>query len=233
MKMKKKGALRFARSERVGRAIEVIENGFESWVAVLYDDGSIEPLPLNNSTGGTHSKVNGIGKFLKPSKKKSITLCLPPIAGVTNIKQNIFVFNKELPDNSKERGFHLCIVAAMSIFLLLESELVGVTPSKGDIFKETGTIANTFSCHEIIVAISQHDFIRRQVIDSAKRQFYHARITFCLSSRSQRSTTFCSHSRLISNECLQRAKASSYVIFFASIMLGYLTFHAAKIRINE
>lgn len=233
MKMKKKETSWFARSERVGRAIEVIENGFESWIAVLYDDGSVESLPLNNSTGGTHGKVNGIGKFLKPSKKKSITLCLPPVAGVTNIKQHIFVFNEELPDDSKERGFHLCIVAGMRIIFLTESELVGVTSSKGNIFKKTGTIANTFSCHEIIVAIGQHDFIRRQVIDSAKRQFYHVRITFCLSSRSQRSITFCSHSRLISNECLQRAKASSYVIFFASIILGYLTFHAAKIRISK
>ena len=52
-------------------------------------------------------------------------------------------------------------------------------------------------------------------------------------ARSQRSLTFRSHSCLISNECLKRASASSYVGFFTSMIILFLTFHAAKLCINS
>jgi hypothetical protein len=51
----------------------------------------------------------------------------------------------------------------------------------------------------------------------------------CLQRFSKRFSAF----RLISSERLKRAKASSYVIFFVSIMLVYLTFYAAKIIIKN
>ena len=46
----------------------------------------------------------------------------------------------------------------------------------------------------------------------------------------QRSSKRFSAARLISSECSKRAKASSYVTFFVSMVLVLLTFHAAKVR---
>ena len=213
------GCLWLFACERFCCLIEILDNGIKFRVAILYNDSSIESLSLNYGIGSSHRETLRSGKFFKPSDKQTVALCFATIASITDIQQYIFVFDEKLFYDSNKRIFHMGIIPRMGIFTFAKAKLISVTTTKRYIFQKTDTISCARISGKIKVAIIENNLVWRLPIDIFKSNFYHTTAIACWSSLAQRSATLRSHSRLISNECFHRRKASSCVIFFISIMV--------------
>ncbi len=113
---------------------------------------------------------------------------------------------------------------------------------RDSLYKNTQSVSiwnihgNLKTPESIMLGIKDYCDYVSEINQYIKEDHSEAEVTRCQArcyARSQRSLTFRSHSCLISNECLKRASASSYVGFFTSMIILFLTFHAAKLNINS
>ena len=213
------GCLWLFACERFCCLIEILDNGIKFRVAILYNDSSIESLSLNYGIGSSHRETLRSGKFFKPSDKQTVSFLFTSITSVANVQQDISILSKELLYDGNQSVFYMCVVSRMGVLSLSKAKLISIAPTQWYVFEETDTISCARISGKIKVAIVEGNLVWRLPIDIFESNLYHTKAIFCWSSLAQRSATLRSHSRLISNECFHRRKASSCVIFFISIMV--------------
>ena len=122
--------------------------------------------------------------------------------------------------------FYFCIMWRTLMVEFLNDELKSVTTAHRSFIFERNKIMDTKICGKNKITIWGIGYlIWRLGINLLKREFYHSDTIvpvnpIAFHSSAMRFSAF----RLISNERLKRARASSYVTFFTSIILTYLTF---------
>lgn len=207
-----------------GRLLKVVYDSLELRIPVLNDDGSIESLTLNYGTCSFDGKPFRCSMFSEPCEKQTVTVCLTPVTIVAHVEQNIKMLLEEHFKNSKNGFFYFCIMWGASTFQFLNHKLKSITLSQRIFsFKRNKIVdVETGSKHEIAIR-SIKDFVWRLSVDFFKGKLNHSDTIvpvspISLNSLSMRSSAAC----LISRECLKRAKASSYVIFFFSMIITCL-----------
>ena len=227
--------LRFALSKSLGRTLEICNNGFEQRIPVLYDNSGIEALALNNGISCTNGETIRSGMFFEPDKEQTITIGLAPVTIITHIEQYVKMLFKKLIENGKDSLFYFWVMRGGLVVQLLNDKLVRVTFAIWPfLIKEDNVMDAQISLEMESIVIFQGDMVRRTGVDPLQGKIYHRLTTFPVSPiLFQYSSALFLAACFTSNECLNRARASSYVTFFASIILTYLTFHAAKIRISK
>ena len=216
--------------QRFGSALEISNNVFEQGIPVLYDNGCIEALPLNNSASSTNGETFWFGMLLEPSKEQSIAIGFAPITIITHIEQNVKMLCEKLIENGKDCRFYFSIMWRTQIFQFLNNKLKGVTSTHRCLIFKRNKIMYAKACaeEEFTIRGITH-LVWRSCINVAKREFNHSDTIvpvnpIAFHSSAMRFSAF----RLISSERLKRARASSYVTFFASIIFIYLTFPLQK-----
>ena len=225
--MNKKGkTLRFASCKHLGCHFEIINDVFEQGISVLYNDSSIEPLSLNNCTGGSDCETLWGSMFLKPCKKQTITISLTPITVVAHIKKYVKIFLKELIDNSQNSLLYFGVVGRAHSLPLFYDKLISTTTAKRCLFFKRNSVVNSIvSFKDITTPWRKHDVIAIMLINTIERELDHSdTIVPLMPLRSHSSSMRRCAACLISSERLKRANASSYVIFFFSIITEFLTF---------
>ena len=230
---KEKKLLRFARSKNLGCHFEIINDVFEQGISVLNNDGSIETFSFNNCTGSSNSETLGGCIFLKPCKKKTIAIGLTTIAVIAHIKKYVKIFLKKLVDNSQNCLLNFWVVGRAYSLSLFYDKLISMTTAKRRLFFERNSVVNSLvSLKDITAPRRKHDVIDIMLINTVERKLNHSDtiVPFMPLRFHSSSMRFCA-ACLISSERLKRANASSYVIFFFSIITVFLIFLAAKINI--
>ena len=227
--------LRLALSKSLGCALEICDDGFEQRIPVFYDNSGIEALTLNNGVSCTNSETIGGSMLLEPGKEQPIAIGLTPVTIVTHVEQHIKMLFKKYIKDGKNCLFYFCIMWRTLMIKFLNDKLESVTTSHRRFIFERDKIVDTKigGKNEITIWGVGH-LIWRLGINLLKREFYHSDTIvpvnpIAFHSSAMRFSAF----RLISSERLKRARASSYVTFFISIILTYLTFHAANLRIKS
>lgn len=227
--------LRLACRKCFGGHLEIGNDGIEHGISVLYDNSRVEAPVLNSGAGCANSEPLWICMLLEPCKKQAITIGFATVAIVAHIKQNVKMLCKELFKNSKDCLFYFRVVWRFAILHLFYNKLIGFASTHWRfLFKGYGIAYSKF-CFESEFSIGgKPDIISSPTINLLNRELHHSETMGPVypSLRHCSSMRF-SAARLISIERFQRANASSYVGFFISIMLSYLTFHAAKLSINS
>ena len=233
--MKMMEALRLVGGQGLRCGLEFISNGFQQRVPVFYDNGCVESVSFNDSAGCADCETTGLRKFVKPAKEQTIALRLSSVAIITNVKQDVQVLSEKLVDDGQNGLFYFWVVRRVLVFNFLNNKLKSFATAQRLVMIKVYSVMDTLRCDKVIAAILSYCYlIWRLFIQRLQGKLNH-RVTMvpvnpiCLQRSSKRFSAF----RLISSERLKRAKASSYVIFFVSIMLVYLTFYAAKIIIKN
>ena len=224
--------LRLVRGQNLRRCLEFVSDSFQQWVAVLHNNGSIKTVTFYSGVCCADSETTGLRKFLKPSKKQTVTIGFAPVAVITNIKQYVKIFSKELVNYSQNGLFDFGVVRRPLMFNFLNDKLERFATTQWLVNVKVYSVMDTLRRNKIIAAIFSYCYlIWRSCIQRLQGENHSVTIVpvspICL----QRSSKRFSAARLISSECLKRAKASSYVTFFVSMVLVFLTFHAAKVSI--
>ena len=214
--------------------LEICNDGFEQGISVLHDNCRVEAPSLNSGTGCANSETRWICMSLKPCKKQSITVCLATIAIVAHIKQNVKVLCKELFKNSKDCLFYFRVVWRFAILHFLYNKLIGIASPHWNLLFKGYRITYSKFCFEPEFSIGgKPNVISSPTIDMLYRESHHSETMGPVypSLRHCSSMRF-SAARLISNECFQRASASSYVGFLISIIIQFL-YLGCKIKKNK
>ena len=169
--------------------------------------------------------------LFKPGKEQSIAISFASITIITHVEQYVKMLCEKLIENGKDCRFNFSIMRRADFVNLLNDKLIRITTSyRCFLFERNRIMYATFCLKDIVVFWRQHDIIRGTLINMFEGKWFHNEtIVPVMPLRAHSSAMRFSALRLISNECLKRAKASSYVTFFAS-MIAYLTFHAANKR---
>jgi len=227
--------LRLASSKCFGGRLEIGNDGIEQGIPVFYNNSSIKAFAFNNCAGSSDCETFRGSMLLKPCKKQAITIGFATVAVVTHIKNYIEAFYKENVEYSQNSLFNLGVMWRTLVFQLLNNKLKsGTTADWLFCFKRNQVVDAKISGKNKITIWSIRNLVWGFCIDKVKGKFYHNETIvpfnpICLNSSAMRFSAAC----LISNECLKRASASSYVGFFTSMIILFLTFHAAKLNINS
>ena len=230
-----RNSLRLACSESLGSALEVVDDGLDQWVAVLYNNGGIEPLPLDDGAGSADSEAPRLGMPCEPCEEQAITVGFTPVAVVAHVEQHVKPFGKELVDDSENSLFNLRVVGRPHVFHFLDDELVSLAPANRMVVVEGYQIVYTERCSENKVTIGRKPhLIVGPAVDTVDGKLYHSVTTFPVRpisrhSSAMRRSALC----FTSNACLKRASASSYVTFFVAMIITYCWFPAAKVSNNS
>ena len=226
-------SLRLVSRKRFGSHLEIGNDGFEQGIPVLYYNSRVEALAFNNGTGSTNGETIRSSMSLEPCKKQAITICLATIAVVAHIKKYVEAFCKENVEYSQNSQFNLGVMWRTLFFQLLNNKLKsGTTANRLLCFKRNQVVDAKISGKDKITIRGIRNLVWGFFIDKVKGKFYHNETIVPFSPISLNSSAMrFSAARLISNECLKRASASSYVTFFASIINRFLHISAAKISI--
>ena len=143
------------------------------------------------------------------------------------------MFLEELIQDSQNSFLNLWIMGRAYAFSFLYDKLKRITASNLTLFFERDSIVNTLARLKDITTLRRnHNIIDILFVYAVKREMYHNdTIVPLIPLRSHSSfMRFCA-ACLISSECLNRASASSYVIFFVSINHPVLIYSVANLGI--
>ena len=199
---------------------EIFGNGLQHRIAILHNNCSIEPVPLNSRVGCAYSEASWFGIFIKPTKEQTVALSLTTITIIANVKQYVKVLCKKLINYCQDSVLYVWVVWRALVFNLLNDKLKSWTASQRLIVIKINGVMDTLRRNKIIAAILSNCYlVWRLLVQSIKRELNHNETIVPVNpSRLQRSSKRFSAARFTSKECLKRAKASSYVIFLISIM---------------
>ena len=214
-----KTSLRLAFGQRSSSALEIGNDICQLGVPVLNDNSRIESLALNNGMSRTDSETARSGITLEPRKEQTVSLGLAPITGVAEIYEHILVGGKEFVKNGNNSLFNGGVMGRTMRPKSLYDKLECVTAAQSTVGIKRNSIVYSKSRCEFKIAMSiNNDLIGSARVDAFKRQFNHSETTVPVKpSSAQASAIRCLAFRFTSNECCNRARASSYVTFLASI----------------
>ena len=213
----------FARCQYLSGLFKVINDGLKHRIAVFYNNGCVEPLLLNFGMCSSNGKASWFGILFEPSKEQPIALFFTPITIVTHIKHHIKMSLEKLIDDSKNRLLNIWIMWRTYAVNLFYYELIGGAAAKWRfVFKRDRIMNAKFCLKDIVPLWRQHDIIMGLIVNTIKRKLNHNEtIVPVIPLRSHSSAIRFSALRFISSERLNRAKASSYVIFLVPIFTHY------------
>ena len=172
--------------------------------------------------------------FPEPGSEQPVAVGFAPIAVVTQIKQDVQVLHKELVDDGENGLLYFGVIPRTHSLHLLNDKLEGATSAdRHFFFKRYGIVDSSLRLKDVATFWREHYIVMRMLIDSIERELYHSATMVPVSPlRAHSSAMRFSAARFTSKECLKRANASSYVIFFISIIV-HSWVSAAKVGINH
>lgn len=165
----------FASCESLSCHLEILNDGFEQRVPILYNDGGIEAMSLNAGAGRANSESLRSCMFPEPGKEQPVAVGFAPIAVVTHIEQNMKILGKKLVENSKNGLLDLRIVGRTQPIQFLNDKLECRTSSHRFLgFKRNQIVdAETGSKDEIAIR-GIGDLVWRMGINSFERKVNHS-----------------------------------------------------------
>ncbi len=153
--------------------------------------------------------------LLKPREEKPIAISLSSIAGIANVKENIFPFCEKLINNDKYGLFHFGVMGRGHSVYLIYDKLICFTSSERNIFFKRSRVMDAPLCLKDVVSFGrEHNIIRCSLIDFFEGQMIHSdTIVPVIPLRPHSSAMRFSALRLTSSECFHRSRASSYDYF--------------------